>query len=103
LRNRPEVIDSCGVIALRDQGDETVVDCLKIKLPQKEFITEIIDIFFDDVPTLFEEETIEAIWAGDLSCGIWATALSISSLVIGSDRCPRFSFLGIRSLRFISI
>jgi len=51
------------IVDFWDESDKGGIDTLQIYSALKELMTELIEILFDHIPTLFHKETIETIRA----------------------------------------
>ena len=59
----PVISDSSGGGHFRDQSNKSSVNTIKIKVSSMEFITKIINIMFNNVPTGLKKLPIKTIWA----------------------------------------
>jgi hypothetical protein len=58
---RPKIIKNLRCIFLGNKCDIRAIDTLKLSIASMEIIAQMNEIFFNNMPALFDKETIEAI------------------------------------------
>lgn len=99
-RSRPEVTGLRGVCLFWNQGDEILVNTLKINFTLVKIIYKLIEIFSNNIPTSFNKISIESIRSRCFVSRQGLDHLCICSSVKGSYKEERSSLLSIRLSQF---